>query len=134
MARFVRIAAPVLALTALLAGCTVTVRPGHTTATVYGSGVLVWGHLDMSFDFPGLVVVERHAGPHRFDAVIRTDDSLHGVYYSVDRRMRDHGWFRRSYIESFDHIRADYVRGPETATVIVTREGYRDEYRIVIYD
>jgi len=134
MGRIVRIVSPVLALTLLLAGCTLTVRPGHTTATVYGSGVLIWGHLDMRFAFPGLVVVEQRSEPHRFDAVIRTDDSLHGVYYSVDQRMRDHGWFRRSYTVSWDRIRAEYVRGYEVATVIVSREGYPDRYRVVIYD
>lgn len=134
MARIVRFAVPLLALGSLLAGCTLTVRPGHTTATVYGSGVLVWGHLDMSFGFPGLVVVERHSGPHHFDAVFRTPDSLHAVFFDVDQRMRDRGWYRLSYVEDFDRIRADYRRGLEEATVIVTREEYPDEFRIVIYD
>lgn len=132
MARILRIVSPLLVLAVLLAGCTVTVRPGRTTATFYGSGVLVWGHLDMRFTFPGLVIVTQSADPHHFEAVIRTDDSLHGVYYAVDQRMRDHGWFRRSYVETWDRIRATYVRGPELATVTVWREGFGDRYRIVI--
>ena len=73
MARAVRMAAPVLALPLLLAGCTLTVRPGHTTAMVYGPSVLVWGHLGVTFGFPGMVVVERHESPHHFNAVFDVD-------------------------------------------------------------
>lgn len=134
MARILRIVSAALALTLLLAGCTLTVRPGHSTATFYGSGVLVWGHLDVRFTFPELVVVERRSGPHSFEAVIRANDSLHGVYFAMDQRMRDHGWLRRSYVESWDHVRATYRRGSEVATVIVWREDYPDRFRIVIYD
>ena len=134
MVRAVRMAAPVLALTLLLAGCTLTVRPGYTTAAVYGPSVLVWGHLGVTFGFPGMVVVERHESPHHFNAVFDADASLHTVYADVDRRMRDRGWYRRSYVEGFDYIRAEYVRGGAVATVIVTRQDYPGRYRVVIYD
>lgn len=134
MARVVRIAVPVLALTLLLAACTLTVRPGTTTATFYGERVLVWGHLDISFAFPGLLVVERTVGPHHFEAVFATDASLHLVFAHVDRRMRERGWYRYGYVEGFDVVRAEYVRGPRAATVILTRLDYPDRYRLVIYD
>lgn len=134
MTRTLRLFAVAAGLSLLLAGCTLTVRPGDTTATVYGQGVVVWGHLGVSFDFPGLVVIERNAGPHHFDTVFRSDTSLYGVYLDVDRRMLEHGWFRRSFDQSFDTIRATYDRGDQRAYVVVRREGFDGRYRLTIDD
>lgn len=134
MARTSRLMLFVTVLSVLLAGCTVTVRPGDTTATVQGQGVLVWGHLGVSFDVPGLVVIDRSEGPHHFDAVFRSGASLYEVYLDVDRRMLEHGWLRRSFDESFDAVRATYSRGGERAYVVIRRDGFDGRYRLTIDD
>ncbi|MEJ2359795.1 MAG: hypothetical protein P8Y13_17190 [Deinococcales bacterium] len=134
MTRTLRLFGLVASLSLVLAGCSLVVRPGETTATVQGQGVIVWGHLGVSFDFPGLVVIERSSRPHHFYAVFRSDADLYDVYLDVDRRMLEHGWVRRSFDESFDTIHASYTRGRERAFVSVRREGFSGRYRLTIDD
>lgn len=129
-----RLAALFAALALLLTGCSVAVRPGRTAATAHTQGVIVWAHLGLRFDFPGVVVIERHAGPHRLDTVFRSDAGLRGVYVDVDRRMRDDGWHRRRFEERPNRITARYVRGHEQAHVVVVREGRSGRYRLTIDD
>jgi len=124
-----------LALAALLSGCTVAVRHGgSTTTTVQTSGVIVWAHLGLRFSFPGVVVVERHAGPHHFDTVFRSDASLRGVYGDVDDRMRSKGWRRHRFEEHHHRVTAVYVRGGREAHVTVVQEGRSGRYRLTIDD
>jgi len=126
-----------LALATLLSGCTVAVRPGGsstTTTTVHSQGVIVWAHLGLEFHFPGVVVIERQAGPHHFNTVFRSDASLHAVYDDVDARMRARGWHRTRYDERRDRITAEYVRGRERAHVDVRQEGHSGRYRLKIDD
>lgn len=132
------VAAPVLltvALAALLSGCTVAVRPGGPSKTTERSQqVIVWAQLGLQFHFPGVVVVERHAGPHHFDTRFRSDASLYGVYDDVDARMRARGWRRTRYQEKHDRIEAEYVRGGERSKVEVRQEGHSGHYRLKIDD
>jgi hypothetical protein len=130
-----RLAVVGLALAALLTGCTVAVRHGgSTTTTVRSSGVIVWAHLGLRFAFPGVVVVERHAGPHHFDTVFTSDASLRGVYGDVDERMRAKGWHRHRYEERNHRVTAVYVRGDQEARVTVVQEGRSGRYRLTIDD
>jgi len=125
-----------LALAALLSGCTIAVRDGGSTTstTVRGGGVIVWAQLGLQFSFPGLVVVERHAGPHHFDSVFESEASLHGVYGDVDGRMRAQGWRRDRYEERHHRVIAVYVRGDRQAHVTVVQEGRSGRYRLTIDD
>jgi len=134
MNRTLRLAGLVAGLALPLAGCAVTVRPGETAASVQGQGVIVWGHLGMRFEFPGLVVIDRGSRPHHFYAVFQSDASLYDVYLDVDRRMFEHGWFRRSFDESFDTIHAIYTRGRDRAYVVIRQESPGARYRLTIDD
>lgn len=134
MTRTIRLFGLAVGLSLLLAGCALTVRPGETTATLQGQSVIVWGHLGVSFDFPGLVVIARNARPHHFYAVFRSGASLYGVYHDVDRRMLEHGWIRRSFDENLNTIHATYTRGHERAYVKIRREGFSGRYRLTIDD
>lgn len=130
-----RLALAALALAALLSGCTIAVRHGgSTTATVQRPGVIVWAHLGLRFSFPGVVVIERHAGPHHFDTVFASDASLRGVYGDVDGRMRAEGWHRHRYEERRHRVTAVYVRGDREAHVKVIEEGRSGRYRLTIDD
>ncbi|HKI55569.1 MAG TPA: hypothetical protein VKB31_00340 [Trueperaceae bacterium] len=122
-----------VALALLLAGCTAVVRPGNP-ATAPSQGVIVWAHLGLQFEFPGVVVEQRQAGPHHFDTVFRSDASLYGVYGDVDSRMRAHGWHRIRYQEHRDRITAEYARGGQRARVDVRQEGRSGRYRLTIDD
>ena len=131
-----RLALAALALAALLSGCTIAVRDGRSTTTTSArsGGVIVWAHLGLQFSFPGLVVVERHAGPHRFDTVFESEASLRGVYGDVDGRMRANGWHRDRYEERNHRVIAVYVRGDRQAHVTVVQEGRSGRYRLTIDD
>lgn len=121
-----------LALALLLGGCTVAVRPGSST-TVYSQGnVVFWAHLNLRFDFPGVVVISRSAGPHHFDSTFRSDASLYGVYGDVDRRMRERGWHRWRYQRHADRIIVEYEREGQQAHVLIVQEGRSGRYRMTI--
>ena len=124
-----------LALAALLSGCTLTIRPGESSSTtVHSQGVIVWAHLGLHFSFPGVVVIERHSGPHHFDTVFHSDASLYGVYGDVNSRMRAQGWHRERYEERHDRIVAVYTRGDREAHVTVREEGRSGRYQLTIDD
>lgn len=123
-----------LALVLLLSGCTVAVRPGTSTSSVHTQNVIVWADLGLEFHFPGVVVIERQAGPHHFNTRFRSDASLYGVYDDVDSRMRARGWRRTRYGERPNRITAEYARGGEHAHVEVQQEGRSGRYRLTIDD
>lgn len=123
-----------LVLAVLLSGCTITFRPGGTTTTVHAPTVIVWAHLGLQFSFPGVVVIERHAGPHHFDTLFDSGTSLRHVYGDVDGRMREDGWHRDRYEEHHGRIVAVYVRGGRVAHVTVIEEGRSGRYRLTIDD
>ena len=135
MRRIPLLALAPLALAVLLSGCTLTVRPGGSSSTpVHGQGVIVWAHLGLHLSFPGVVVVERHAGPHHFDTVFESEASLHRVYGDVDGRMRAKGWHREDVREHHHRVHAVYVRGDQRAHVTVVQEGESGRYRLTIDD
>jgi len=125
----------VVALGLLLAGCTVTFRPGtSSSASVRGSGVIVWAQLGLHLDLPGVVIIERHSGPHRSDSVFDSNDSLDGVYRDVDGRMRAQGWHRDHHEEHHGKIVAVYVRNGQVVHVTVIEDGHHGRYRLTIDD
>lgn len=130
------VAALLLALSVVLSGCSVVIRPGasSTSSAVHSENVIVWAALGLQLHFPGAVVEQRHAGPHHFDTVFRSDASIHSVYDDVDSRMRAHGWHRTRYSERHDRITAEYVRGGEHAKVDVNQEGHSGRYKLKIDD
>lgn len=129
------LALAVLALPLLLAGCTVTFRPGAPAPlSAGGTNVIVWAQLGLRLSLPGVVVLTHHDSAHHHDAVVRSSHSLRHVYDDVDGRMRDDGWRRRSYREEPGQVVAVYVRDGDTAQLKVVEDGHSDHYRITIDD
>lgn len=124
-----------LALPLLLAGCSVTFRPGTPAPVSVGNAnLIVWAQLGLRFSLPGVVVISHRDSEHHHDAVVSSSHSLRHVYDDVDGQMRDDGWRRQSYREEHGRVVAVYVRAGRVAQLTVADEGASGRYRIHIDD